>query len=227
MSCVDAPASTSFEQVSNRGCQRQKVPQMAKMYLIAGRLRSGKTTLLKQILDKLLGGPHIAGYGFYEECVQRGWRREGYDIVARMGAETMRVPFVRRKYGVSIDGNMFSFDKTAIMKLEQFQKSQSISRLPVLVYFDEFGKLEADGRGLWPLMESLVRRVASSQVPYAVLFSVRDLSVTSLERAVSKSFQSSLVLGGRLVIPATSAASAAFAADIARSLCKKSARNSS
>jgi nucleoside-triphosphatase THEP1 len=190
---------------------------MGEAFLISGGMRSGKTTLLKQILAGFLSDGRIAPYGFHEECVLKWERREGYDIVARMGEDTMRTPFARRKERLS-SGCLFSFDESAVKAVKQFHDQRPILFCPALAYFDEFGRLEEEGGGLWPLMENLVKRIAANRVPYAVIFSVRDENAGLLQRQVAKSLHPLLKLSTTILAPASADASTRFAADIAKCL---------
>jgi hypothetical protein len=76
----------------------------------------------------------------------------------------------------------FSFDKDVIRQARDFFKAVSIPDAPSLFYFDEIGRLEADGDGLWPCVLELLGRFRGCGLPHAAVFTVRKQNMELLKK---------------------------------------------
>jgi len=102
--------------------------------LLTGPPRSGKTTLIKQVVSEYRG----KACGFYTEEVREGGERRGFKLTTLDGRETafshidLKSPYRVGKYGVSIEG------------LEEVGVSALLSNTDEcdLVVVDEIGKME-------------------------------------------------------------------------------------
>ena len=107
---------------------------MEQVYLLTGRPRSGKTSLIKQVVAKM---GYRAG-GFYTEEIRSGGTRLGFKLVTLDGQEAVlahtstRSPHRVSKYGVDIN----SLDRVGVNAL-----SKAAQECP-LVIIDEIGKME-------------------------------------------------------------------------------------
>jgi len=118
---------------------------MTKAYLLTGGPGVGKTTIIKQALDKALrtkyrspqGGQVRAG-GFFTEEIRAGGVRQGFRIVTLDGQSAIlahvdiKSPYRVSKYGVDVEG----LDRVGVAALRQ-----AIGECD-LVVIDEIGKME-------------------------------------------------------------------------------------
>jgi len=118
---------------------------MTKAYLLTGGPGVGKTTIIKQALDKALrtkyrspqGGQARAG-GFFTEEIRAGGVRQGFKIVTLDGQSAIlahvdiKSPYRVSKYGVDVEG----LDRVGVAALRQ-----AIGECD-LVVIDEIGKME-------------------------------------------------------------------------------------
>jgi nucleoside-triphosphatase THEP1 len=191
---------------------------MGETWIISGPIGAGKTTALKHILANLINKSQVMTYGFHEERVVQGDKRIGYDLVAKMGAETARWQFARINKKITFDGNLFSFDSAAMRSLADFTSMAKVDAWPALVYFDEFGRLEANGGGLWPSIQTLISRVRARGIPYAALFTAREQNLDLLQFQIRNAFPLSKPFPRQLIVPSTPALTDAFFKDIESSL---------
>lgn len=107
---------------------------MKQIYLLTGRPRTGKTSLVKEVIARLEGG---AG-GFYTEEIRSAGVREGFRLVTLGGNEvilahvSIRSPYRVGKYGVDVDG----FERVGVAALEKAARECD------LIVIDEIGKME-------------------------------------------------------------------------------------
>lgn len=118
---------------------------MRKAYLLTGGPGVGKTTIIKQALDKSLrtkyrspqGGQAMAG-GFFTEEIRAGGVRQGFRIVTLDGQSAIlahigiKSPYRVSKYGVDIEG----LDRVGVAALREATRERK------LVVIDEIGKME-------------------------------------------------------------------------------------
>jgi nucleoside-triphosphatase len=121
----------------------------ARKILVTGPPRSGKTTLVMRLLERLPGGAGAAGF-YTEEIRERGARR-GFRLVSLAGEESVLShvdfggPHQVGKYGVDVEG------------FERFLAGISFEGFSLAV-MDEIGKMEV----LSPRFRELVRRLMAS-----------------------------------------------------------------
>ncbi len=123
---------------------------MKQVYLLTGKPKTGKTSLVKQAIAGVRGK---AG-GFYTEEIRRGGIREGFRLVTLDGQEALlahiniRSPHRVGKYGVDTD----SLDRVGVSALNQATQERD------LIVVDEIGKMElfsADFReAVWQIINS-------------------------------------------------------------------------
>ena len=107
---------------------------MKKAYLLTGGPGVGKTTLIKQALDRA----YIKAGGFFTEEIRAGGVRQGFRIVTLDGRNAIlahidfRSPFRVSKYGVDIE----SLDKVGVAALRDAVRECDV------VVIDEIGKME-------------------------------------------------------------------------------------
>lgn len=106
--------------------------------LITGIPGSGKTTLIKKIVQELESKLNLKGGGFYTEEIRRRNVREGFLIVTLDGQKRILAHIDRKssikisKYGVDVEG----FEQVAVVALEEAINKKQI------VVVDEIGKME-------------------------------------------------------------------------------------
>ncbi|MCM8785050.1 MAG: nucleoside-triphosphatase [Candidatus Omnitrophica bacterium] len=106
-----------------------------KNILVTGLPGTGKTTLIKQVLNNL----DIEKIGFYTEEIREKGERVGFKIVTFSGKEVIlshkdyATPYRVSKYYVSIE----NLEKIAVKEIEK-----GISKKNCLIVIDEIGKME-------------------------------------------------------------------------------------
>lgn len=107
---------------------------MKRAYLLTGEPGCGKTTIIKEVLNKL----NKSAGGFYTEEVRTKGLRQGFKIITLDGKSAIlahtdvRSPYSVSKYGVDIE----SMDKVAVSTLSEAIRSKDV------VVIDEIGKME-------------------------------------------------------------------------------------
>jgi len=107
---------------------------MKTAYLLSGEPGSGKTTIIKEVLNKA----NKSVGGFYTEEIRSHGVRQGFQIITLDGISSVlahidvRSPHRVSKYGVDTD----SMDKVAVQALRQAIQSKDI------IVIDEIGKME-------------------------------------------------------------------------------------
>jgi nucleoside-triphosphatase THEP1 len=118
------------------------------IFILAGPVHAGKTTLLKEVVDRLKRFP-IRVEGFLSLAVFDGGDRTGYDLFDI--ATGLTTPLLRRQ-GEALG------QRTGPYRLvpEGLERAESIllnaTKVDLLVV-DEVGPLELKGKGLWPALE--------------------------------------------------------------------------
>jgi nucleoside-triphosphatase len=107
---------------------------MKSVFLLTGQPGSGKTRLIKQVVDSL----EVKAGGFYTEEIKSRGVRQGFRLVTLDGEETVlshlyfKSPYRVSKYGVDVE----SLDKIGVAAIERAAKDCQ------LVVIDEIGKME-------------------------------------------------------------------------------------
>jgi len=107
---------------------------MRKAYLLTGGPGVGKTTIIKQALDK----SRTRAGGFFTEEIRVGGVRQGFRIITLDGQSAIlahigiKSPYRVSKYGVDIEG----LDRVGVAALREATRDRN------LVVIDEIGKME-------------------------------------------------------------------------------------
>jgi nucleoside-triphosphatase THEP1 len=113
--------------------------------ILTGPIGGGKTTFLRSIVTRL-GGHRVSFDGYLSERILEGGDLRGYDLAdLRTG---VRRPFLRRSGPLDWPAvGRFVMDPNGLAAAERI-----IARgLPAdLLILDELGRLESEGRGVWP-----------------------------------------------------------------------------
>lgn len=185
---------------------------LAKCFLVSGRLTDGKTRLISDLVHRIRSTNEFPCYGFMEPCVKEQTTRVGYDLVTDVNGDTERLPFCRLKEQISLsEGMLFQFDQTVIDRALQRFQSATFPQRPSLLYFDEFGRLEANERGLWKPIQFLISHFQRNSIPYSCVITTRSANV-SLTKAKLPSFDNVFAL------PASDAAQSSFIDTVIASL---------
>jgi nucleoside-triphosphatase THEP1 len=123
---------------------------MESVLLLSGRPGTGKTSLVKEALDRV----RTKAGGFYTQDIRSGGTRQGFKIVTLDGKEAVLAhinvssPYQVSKYKVDMD----SLNEVGVSALQQALKEDD------LIVVDEIGKMEL----LSPLFQDAVLRAIES-----------------------------------------------------------------
>ena len=107
---------------------------MAKVLLLSGKPGTGKTSLIKEAIDRV----KIEAGGFYTQEIRSAGVRQGFKIITLDGKEAILAhinissPYQVSKYNVDID----SLNEVGISAIQQALKQND------LIVIDEIGKME-------------------------------------------------------------------------------------
>ncbi|KAK8889325.1 hypothetical protein M9Y10_034071 [Tritrichomonas musculus] len=156
-------------------------------FIVIGPIQSGKTTFINQFL-KLLKND-IPRIGFIEECIYKNQERIGYDLILSINESKYQFPFVRLKERITPDDpNMFKFDNNTIVSVKNLIDNNVKFNKSPLIYFDEYGRIESKGLGLFSSMKSIINQVNSQNIPYTTIFTTRKQNLDFLLNNCKKDF---------------------------------------
>lgn len=148
-------------------------------FVFSGPIASGKTKIISSLVDNVKA--QVPCYGFIERCIHKNGDRIGYDVFLNLQGKEERFPFVRRKSRNTFDGNLFSFDQNTIKSIEkELNEFKPKIKKHSLLYFDEFGNIEAKGRGLVEAMRLLMGKFEDEKIPYTAIFGARSQNLKGL-----------------------------------------------
>lgn len=119
--------------------------------MLTGPVHSGKTTLLKRVVQEFKRKKLVIG-GFLSEAVFKGPERIGYDLFDLKGKKSFL--FIRR--AGKADWQRIGSYFFAPSGLEEAQKIISRSKEADICIVDEVGPLELSGKGFWPALRPIL-----------------------------------------------------------------------
>ena len=139
---------------------------VTKKVLLSGRPGCGKTTLIKQVVNKL---PRGAG-GFYTEEIRDGGTRAGFKIVTLDGEEAV---FAHVDFKTRSRVGKYGLDLSALEKIGVGGVRQAI-QARWLVVIDEIGPMEIRS----PIFREAVNEALDSKLPVLATIFARRLTFT-------------------------------------------------
>ncbi len=121
------------------------------IFILTGPVHSGKTTLLKRIVQEFKR-KKLAVDGFLNEAVFKGQERIGYDLFDLKGKKS--TPFIRR--AGEKDWQRVGPNFLVPSGLEEAQRIISRSQNSDICVVDEVGPLELSGNGIWPALKPIL-----------------------------------------------------------------------
>lgn len=160
---------------------------LRSQFIIVGPIQSGKTYFINQILKSLKSD--IPRIGFIENCIYKNKERIGYDLFLNINDKKYQFPFVRQKERITPnDPNMFKFDNNTIITVKRmFDTIINFKKSPLL-YFDEYGRIESKGMGLFSSMKSIITQLNSQKINYTTIFTTRKQNLDFLLQNFKKDF---------------------------------------
>ena len=144
--------------------------------ILTGPVRSGKTTLLRRIVQELRNRDFRVG-GFLSLSVLRGGKVSGYDLLVL--TEGRSFPFLREKGGKIWERiGPFFFIPATLEKARGLILQEKDTDIFIV---DEVGPLELEGKGLWPAL-NLVR----SRPAPGLLLTVRSSALSAFREKWGK-----------------------------------------
>lgn len=125
--------------------------KIVMIFLLTGPIHSGKTTLLRKVVQELKR-ENVNVHGFLSEVILKSDRIIGYDLFDLK--EEKAIPFIRREGEKQWEqiGSFYLIPKS----LAEASKIILRSRDADLLVVDEVGPLELGGKGLWPALEQVI-----------------------------------------------------------------------
>ena len=192
---------------------------LRKSFLISGGLTDGKTWLVDDIVKLVRSLGDIPCYGFTEHRVVENNTRVGYDLKTDVNGKIHTFPFCRLKPRIDLrDGMLFEFDDKSVAATVNAFKNANYRKLPSLLFFDEFGRLEVRGKGLWEPIKFLISHFENNAIPYAALFSTRLQNIDLFKEKITRDLRWPKAYDKRLLLPAKDAEKDAFKEAIIASL---------
>jgi nucleoside-triphosphatase THEP1 len=152
------------------------------IFILTGPVHSGKTTLLKRVVQEFKRKKLVID-GFLSEAVIKDQERTGYDLFDLKKEKS--IPLIRRagKEGWQRVGSYF-FIPTG---LEEAQVIISRSKDADICVVDEVGPLELSGKGFWPALKPILLPPLTTFL-IAVRKSILEEFLSILDEADTKVF---------------------------------------
>jgi nucleoside-triphosphatase THEP1 len=121
------------------------------IFVLTGSVHSGKTTLLKRMVQEFKQEKLMAD-GFLSEAIFKGQERVGYDLFDLKKEKS--IPLLRKsgKKDWQSVGSYFFVPSG----LEEAQRIISRSKSSDICVVDEVGPLELSGKGFWPALKPIL-----------------------------------------------------------------------
>ena len=178
---------------------------LTKCFVVSGGIDKGKTRLVTEILDYVRSIGAFPCIGFTELCLRKkDGTRIGYDLITDIDGQTQRFPFVRLKEKIDITQPMlFDFNKQTMEAALEIFKKGTYKATPSLLYFDEFGRMESKGTGLWKSMMYLVSTFEANKIPYSAIVTARQQNIGLLRDQMKNGFKWTKPIDKIVTMPAS------------------------
>ncbi len=121
------------------------------IYLLTGPIHSGKTTLLREVVQEMKR-ENLNVHGFLSEVILKNEKVIGYDLFDLK--EEKAIPFIRK--GGEKEWQKIGSFYFIPQSLAEASKIILRSHGADLLVVDEVGPLEMGGKGLWPALEQVI-----------------------------------------------------------------------
>ncbi|OHT10656.1 hypothetical protein TRFO_04158 [Tritrichomonas foetus] len=156
-------------------------------FIVTGPIQSGKTYFMSQLINE--AKDQYPMIGFTEKCLYKGKDRIGYDLYLNLNGSHYQFPFVRIKERITLnDPNLFQFDNETITNVKKLLENKTIVEKPPLLYFDEYGKIESKGKGLFSAMKTIINQIDFQNVRFSTIFATRKQNLDVLLKNIGNDF---------------------------------------
>jgi hypothetical protein len=145
------------------------------VYIIYGKIKTGKST---RLLEQTKNNENACGILQIVKNETRRFLKLPEKIEFEMNADP------REKNDVIALGD-FAFSRKAFAKANAFLH-ECIKKEPKLLLFDEYGKLEINGEGLFPAMEEALQLKTKGELRSEIVFVVRDYLFDELVKTLRR-----------------------------------------
>lgn len=159
-----------------------------KLFALVGPIQTGKTTIIRSILKEFRSKSNFPVYGFSEICIKTKDDRRSYDVITDINGKTEQIPFVKPLEKILPNGMQFSFSDDAIKAVYRTFTEQNYSKVPTLMYFDEFGRLEYRERGLWNSIHFMLKHFMDNKIPFVPIITCRQQNLGLFSELMAYSF---------------------------------------
>lgn len=129
--------------------------------VVTGEVRQGKTTFLQTLLQPL-ARQNISVGGFLALGVHENDERVGFDLLDIAAGLTIPLCTIRPLPGAVQTGRFYFFE--AGMEKGRALLTLEVNRLHDLIFIDELGPMELNGKGWSSSVENLIRHTSTPQV---------------------------------------------------------------
>jgi len=152
------------------------------IFLLTGPVHSGKTTLLREVVQNLKR-ENLNVHGFLSEVILKNDRIIGYDLFDLK--EEKGMPFIRREGEKEWQkiGSFYFIPKSLAEASKIILRSHDADLLVV----DEVGPLELSKKGLWPALEQVIFR-SGAQYLFAARTSILEHFLKFLGKSKVRTF---------------------------------------